>query len=91
MVGCSSAGRAARRYGGAGAVWDIWPRRDVPALAKWLLAHAREFTFRGAPLDAVNIMDAIHDQARALCGGRARSLVPPAPAAWPDAEGVWVW
>ena len=84
---CSSAGRAVRRYGGAGAVWDIWPRRDVPALAQWLLAHAREFTVHGAPLDAANIMDAIHDQVRVVCDGSVRSAVPP--GSW--LRGLLLW
>ena len=52
-------------------MWDIWPRRDVPALAAWLLAHAHGFAFCGAPLDAANIMDAIHDQVHTLLKGRA--------------------
>lgn len=71
-------------------MWDIWPRRDVPALAKWLLAHAREFTVHGAPLDAANIMDAIHDQVCALRKGIVWRMVPPGsksngrPASYPS-------
>ncbi|KIY91872.1 hypothetical protein MNEG_16091 [Monoraphidium neglectum] len=34
-------------YNGAGAVWDILRREDVPALCGWLRAHAAEFTHEG--------------------------------------------
>lgn len=30
-------------YGGAGAVWDIWPRGCRPAIERFLVRHAKEF------------------------------------------------
>ena len=32
-----------RSYGGAGAVWDIWPRECRPAIERFLVRHAKEF------------------------------------------------
>lgn len=49
-------------YGGAGAVWDIWRRQDVPKLRQYLRSHAGEFTHLGEPLVACNIEDVIHSQ-----------------------------
>ncbi len=48
-------------YGGAGAVWDIWPRDSREKLRAFLMRHVDEFKAEGlSGLD--NILDAIHDQ-----------------------------
>lgn len=40
-----------RRYGGAGAVWDIWARgADTDKLSGWLAGHAAEFIHQGKPV-----------------------------------------
>ena len=53
----------ARSYGGAGAVWDIWPRGARHALKAYLRAHADEFRAEGTDCGG-DILDPIHDQAR---------------------------
>lgn len=54
----------AHSYGGAGAVWDIWPRGARGALKRYLRAHAAEFRAEGVAVGDA-ILDPIHDQARA--------------------------
>ena len=50
-----------RSYGGAGAVWDIWPREARGPLKAYLHAHADEFRAEGTEI-AGDILDPIHDQ-----------------------------
>jgi hypothetical protein len=38
------------RYGGAGAVWDIARRSDVPALKAYLADSAGDFSHQGKPV-----------------------------------------
>jgi hypothetical protein len=40
------------RYGGAGAVWDVWRREDATGLSLFLAAHSSEFSHQGAPAGA---------------------------------------
>jgi len=51
-----------RSYGGAGAVWDIWPRDGREALARYLLRHAEEFRAEGRAIKPCDILHPIHDQ-----------------------------
>lgn len=60
MRGCG----AARRYGGAGAVWDIWPRDAAPTLRRYLAEHCAEFVHDGRLLEPGNVQDWISSQAR---------------------------
>ena len=62
-----------RSYGGAGAVWDIWPRAARDGLKRYLLAHAAEFRAEGVAI-ADAILDPIHDQARARMRWRSPCL-----------------
>jgi hypothetical protein len=39
--------KCVRRYGNAGAVWDIWSVPDAPLLRGYLEDHAEEFMHRG--------------------------------------------
>ncbi len=50
------------RYGGAGAVWDIFQRQDVPLLQQYLMAHCTEFTHAGKPVKHRSIKHAVHSQ-----------------------------
>lgn len=68
-------------YGGAGAVWDIWPRECRPAIERFLVRHAEEFRAECASGDdgedendgedgkkgENNILHPIHDQASIGC------------------------
>lgn len=49
-------------YGGAGAVWDVWRREDVPKLRAFLMRHMHEFTHAGRRLTPSNVHDVIFDQ-----------------------------
>ncbi|BDA43691.1 probable lysine-specific demethylase 3B at C-terminar half [Coccomyxa sp. Obi] len=49
-------------YGGAGAVWDIWPRDCREQLSAYLRAHAAEFAAEGLNVNPDNILHPIHDQ-----------------------------
>ena len=51
-----------RSYGGAGAVWDIWPRWARNRLCAYLRRHAGEFQHRGKPIQEADVLDPIHDQ-----------------------------
>eukprot|EP00803_Ostreobium_quekettii_P003370 evm.model.scf_1331.2 EVM.evm.TU.scf_1331.2 scf_1331:6253-15377(-) len=49
-------------YGGAGAVWDIVPREDVPALRTFLLDGRDRFTHHGKPIRDQPLDDPLHDE-----------------------------
>ena len=61
-----------RSYGGAGAVWDIWPRECRPAIERFLVHHAKEFRAEcasgddgedeDAKMGENDILHPIHDQ-----------------------------
>ena len=67
-----------RSYGGAGAVWDIWPRECRPAIERFLVRHAAQFRIECASGDdgenkcedekkgETDILHPIHDQASKL-------------------------
>jgi hypothetical protein len=72
-----------RRYGGAGAVWDVWAPGDAGALREGLLELARGepgFVHRGEPLDAgeVRCRGSGGGRAGGRAGGRWRLLPRPA-------------
>ena len=50
------------RYGGAGAVWDIWPRESCTLLRKYLADHCTEFTHEGKAVQPEDVQDWIHSQ-----------------------------
>ncbi|CAL8468356.1 g7896 [Coccomyxa elongata] len=49
-------------YGGAGAVWDIWPRDCREQLAAYMRGHAAEFAAEGLNVNPDNILHPIYDQ-----------------------------
>ncbi|KAL0045073.1 hypothetical protein WJX82_007369 [Trebouxia sp. C0006] len=61
-------------YGGAGAVWDIFQRQDVPQLQAYLMAHCSEFRHAGKPLKHSDIKHAIHSQAFFLSSKHLQQL-----------------
>ena len=50
------------RYGGAGAVWDIWRRDDVGGLRRYLTNHCAEFVHGGKLVTPEDVEDVIHTQ-----------------------------
>ena len=56
-----------RSYGGAGALWHIWPRDSRPGMERFLRRHAAEFAREGCSVDPKDILHPIHDQVRPLC------------------------
>ncbi len=59
-----------RSYGGAGALWHIWPRDSRPGMERFLRRHAAEFAREGCSVDPEDILHPIHDQVRPLCPHR---------------------
>lgn len=62
------------RYGGAGAVWDIWRREDLNALRGYLTAHASEFLHNEQPVCGATLDDVIHSQVFYLNDSHRASL-----------------
>ncbi len=56
-----------RSYGGAGALWHIWPRDSRPGMERFLRRHAAEFAREGCSVDPEDILHPIHDQVGPLC------------------------
>lgn len=50
------------RYGGAGAVWDIARRQDVPQLRHYLSSHKPDFQHAGQRVSEMEVGDVIFDQ-----------------------------
>ncbi|KAA6427483.1 MAG: hypothetical protein FRX49_02146 [Trebouxia sp. A1-2] len=61
-------------YGGAGAVWDIFQRQDVPQLQAYLMAHCSQFRHAGRPVKHSDIKHAIHSQAFFLSSKHLQQL-----------------
>lgn len=62
LIRCGSAPPEPTKYGGAGAVWDIWPRESCTLLRKYLADHCTEFTHEGKAVQLEDVQDWIHSQ-----------------------------
>ncbi len=50
------------RYGGAGAVWQIFARTDVPLLQEWMQEHATDFLHEGQHPSDFDLLEPICHQ-----------------------------
>ena len=67
-------GKCTRRYAGAGAVWDIWPREAAATLRAYLAEHCAEFVHNGKRLEPADVQDWIVSQA-CSSGGSSANIV----------------
>ena len=59
--------KVCRSYGGAGALWHIWPRDSREAMERFLRRHAAEIAAEGCSVNPDDILHPIHDQVGPLC------------------------
>ncbi|KAK9852829.1 hypothetical protein WJX84_001117, partial [Apatococcus fuscideae] len=70
-------------YGGAGAVWQIFARTDVPLLQEWMQDHANEFLHAGEHPSGFDLLEPICHQKFMLDSEHLESL-------WRN-KGVQTW
>ncbi|KAK9864098.1 hypothetical protein WJX84_007913 [Apatococcus fuscideae] len=62
------------RWGGAGSVWSIWARSDVPVLQAWLRKNKRLFTYAGRGMTTFELFEPICHQVFMLTAAHLEKL-----------------